>query len=73
MTLEIFELTNDIVKVLLLAIGSSYTDRKWTICTSFHRNHHSVKLNVRLLKWERSDSRKDFPIIGWYKAIICND
>ena len=64
---------HNVVKILLLPIGSSQTD--WTVFAdpSFHRIHHGVKLNVRLRKRNRRNPGNNPLVIGRYEAVVCRD
>ena len=64
---------HNIIKILLLAVGSSQTD--WTSFAdpSFHRIHHGVKLDVRLRKRNRRNPGNDLLVIGRYEAVVCRD
>ena len=64
---------HNIIKILLLAIGSSQTDGMSFADPSFHRTHHGVKLNVRLRKRNRGNPGNDSLVIGWYEAVVCRD
>ena len=64
---------HNVVKKLLIAIGSSHADQMRFADLSFHRKHHGVELNVRSRKRDRSDSRNDLLVVGWYEAVLCRN
>ena len=61
---------DDIVKILLLTIGSGNTNQTRFANQCFHRDHHGVKLEVCLCKRNRRDPG-DYPLVtGWYEAVV---
>ena len=66
---------HDVVKVLLLALGSSQTDRTSSAYLSFpfHTNYHSVELEMRLCKRNRRDSGNDLLVVRGYEAVVCRN
>ena len=62
---------HNVVETLLLAIGSSQTDHTGFADLSSHRDHHGVKLNVRLRKRNRRDAGHDPLVVGRYEAVLC--
>ena len=62
---------HNVIKILLLAFGSSQTNWTRSAYLSFDRKHYGVELDMRLCKRNRRDPGDNLLVVGWYEVVVC--